>query len=102
MLRRGQEGQVIFRNYRKDGTAFDNLLFLYPVYVDGTLKFYLGSQFSMRPESLEIAALRRTDGLYRRLGEISRESNRVQIATRRAASDTVALMVRKWLATGRD
>ncbi|MEE4120633.1 MAG: PAS domain-containing protein [Paracoccaceae bacterium] len=48
VLASGGQGQVVFRNRRKDGEAFDNLLFLQAL-VDrgGGSRYFLGSQFPL-------------------------------------------------------
>ena len=46
VLARAGQGQVVLRNRRKDGEAFDNLLFLQALIErDGTTRYFLGSQF---------------------------------------------------------
>ena len=46
VLARAGQGQIVFRNRRKDGEEFDNLLFLQAL-VDpaGAARYFLGSQF---------------------------------------------------------
>ena len=46
----GAARQMVFRNRRKTGEVFDNLLFLQPlVQRDGSLRYFLGSQFLLDP-----------------------------------------------------
>lgn len=48
VLAQGGQGQIVFRNRRKDGEEFDNLLFLQAL-VDrsGAARYFLGSQFPL-------------------------------------------------------
>lgn len=54
VLEHGGQGQIVFRNRRKDGEPFDNLLFLQGlVERRGGTRFFLGSQFLLDPEVTE-------------------------------------------------
>ncbi|MEM0935342.1 MAG: PAS domain-containing protein [Pseudomonadota bacterium] len=54
VVRIAGQGQVVFRNRRKDGEAFDNLLFLQSLIErDGKTRFFLGSQFLLEPNVTE-------------------------------------------------
>jgi len=45
-----RDALVQITNYRKDGTRFDNLVFLLPIFGEsGSLMYYLGSQCDMSP-----------------------------------------------------
>ena len=51
VLRHGGQGQIVFRNRRKDGEIFDNLLFLQGLAERrGGTRYVLGSQFLLDPE----------------------------------------------------
>lgn len=54
VIRHAGQGQVVFRNRRKDGEVFDNLLFLQAL-VDrgGGARYFLGSQFLLDPQVTE-------------------------------------------------
>jgi len=54
VLRVNGQGQVVFRNRRKDGEAFDNLLFLQALIErDGATRYFLGSQFLLEPSTTD-------------------------------------------------
>ncbi|MEM1428574.1 MAG: PAS domain-containing protein [Pseudomonadota bacterium] len=54
VLARNGQGQIVFRNRRKNGEAFDNLLFLQALIErDGQTRYFLGSQFLLEPSTTE-------------------------------------------------
>ncbi|MFC7704663.1 PAS domain-containing protein [Plastorhodobacter daqingensis] len=101
-LARCHEVQVILRNYRKDGTPFDNLLFLNPVGGDG--RYMLGSQFGLtgtRSEPLTDAASRHVQGLSADLQRLAATSDALRNEQRRHMADVAAGLVTTWLRSQR-
>ncbi len=96
----GQEVQVIFRNYRKGGEPFDNLLFLHPIgKVDGRPEYYLGSQFELVGEAPDIldASGRHVDGLSSDLQRLEAITAQLHAERRRHLANTAAALVRTWV-----
>ncbi|WP_096785100.1 PAS domain-containing protein [Rhodobacter sp. CZR27] len=98
-LARGVEVQVVLRNFRADGTPFDNLLFLHPIGGRPDAPgYFLGSQFELgRPAGDNANAAASHAGLLTRdLERISDVATRVEMDSRRHLADAAAAMVRAW------
>lgn len=95
-IERREEVQVVLRNHRRDGSAFDNLLFLNPVRLDGR-DYMLGSQF----ELAELGRVRLGVGehaaqLSEDLLRIADKADRIQMSHRRHLADAAAFLVGRW------
>jgi len=91
------ECQVVLRNHRKDGTPFNNLLFLHPVGPKG--RYILGSQFEIEDTAVDAAtegARRHAGVLMKDLERIGAVSARLQMQGRRHLADAAAAMVTAW------
>ncbi|MEI4474214.1 PAS domain-containing protein [Frigidibacter sp. MR17.24] len=91
-----EELQVVLKNHRRDGRAFDNLLFLNPVRLDGR-DYMLGSQFELAELSRAVSgapvhAAKLSDDLSR----IAEKADRIQMSHRRHLADTAAFLVSRW------
>lgn len=95
-LERREELQVILRNYRKDGTPFDNLLFMHPVNISGHA-YMLGSQFELtQPAKVLAAAHVHVSALADDLARIAEKTDRLQMSHRRHLAETAAFLVNRW------
>ena len=89
-VRAGRSLQCLLRNYRKDGSAFQNLLFLYPIgRVGGEPRFYLGSQFEVPAEDEMPRVQRHLDDLEHNLDVLLHQTLVARANTRRWLSDAV-------------
>lgn len=94
-IERRSECQVILRNVRRDGEAFDNLLFLHPVGPDA--RYILGSQFELHARDRPAEGARAHAGtLMSDLERIGNLTARVQMQGRRHLADAAAAMVMAW------
>lgn len=92
------EAQVILRNVRKDGTRFDNLLFLHPVGVGGSKSRYmLGSQFELQAaDKVTEGAVAHAGALSSELEKIGAVAERLRMQRRRYLADASAALVTAW------
>ncbi|SNS32422.1 PAS domain S-box-containing protein [[Luteovulum] sphaeroides subsp. megalophilum] len=98
-LSKGQETQVVLRNYRSSGERFDNLLFLHPVGGSiGHPDYFLGSQFELgrSGSSEQEAAAGHAGALTRELARIGAVAARLEMDSRRQLADAAATLVRAW------
>lgn len=94
----GQEVQVVLRNYRKDGTAFDNLLILHPLGGTGPgTRHMLGTQFAMRQTADMPARAERHLSLFlTALDEMTSRAERLIMSQRRQIAESTAQVLRNW------
>lgn len=78
VMRRQGQGQVVFRNRRKNGEPFDNMLFLQAlVERDRGTRYFLGSQFLLDRRTTE--------------SQIDRHMHQLDVAVARAVESTASL-----------
>ncbi len=95
-IERREELQVILRNHRRDGSAFYNLLFLYPVRIDGC-DYMLGSQFELAEMGAALHdAPVHANLLAEDLARIAEKADRLQMSHRRHLAETAAFLVGRW------
>ncbi|MGO4854154.1 PAS domain-containing protein [Phaeovulum sp. W22_SRMD_FR3] len=94
----GQEVQVVLRNYRKDGSRFDNLLILHPVGGSGPgTPHMLGTQFAMRQSPDVTGRAERHLSLFlTALDEMDQRAERLIMSQRRQIAETTAQLLRGW------
>lgn len=98
-----REGQSMIRNYRKDGEAFDNFLFIFPV-LGGDLRtaFFIGSQFEIprqdRLGAIDNHVAQLVDGLDR-MNEARRNAGRAVVETAKLAATTARSVLLSRIAT---
>jgi len=92
------EVQVILRNRRRDGTAFENLLFLHPVGVGGERpRYMLGSQFELRKSAQPVeGAASHAEHLSSDLERIGAVAEQLHMQRRRHLADASAALVTAW------
>ncbi|MWB77390.1 PAS domain-containing protein [Pseudooceanicola sp. 216_PA32_1] len=92
------EAQVVLKNRRKSGEAFDNLLFLHPVSVGGqTSRYMLGSQFELTAaENTLEEAMAHAGALSGDLERIGAVAERLRMQRRRYLADASAALVTAW------
>ncbi|WP_161555930.1 PAS domain-containing protein [Mangrovicoccus ximenensis] len=95
-LAEGRELQVMLKNRRKDGRAFDNLLFMYPV----GQGLFLGSQFEMPPVARIDSSVARHKEIVGVANAIAEEMAGQRLKLNRNSSDAVAQTVRTWIRFG--
>jgi PAS domain S-box-containing protein len=95
----GQEVQVVLRNYRRDGSAFHNLLLLHPLDNQGPgARYMLGSQFLLaQPVDMLTQAERHLSRFLTALDEMSERAERLVMTRRRQMADATAQVLRGWL-----
>ncbi|WP_126975431.1 PAS domain-containing protein [Frigidibacter oleivorans] len=90
------ELQVILRNRRKDGSEFDNLLFLNPVRI-GPHAYMLGSQFELADRAgARDGAPRHANLLADDIGRIMDKAGQLQMGYRRHLAETATFLVGRW------
>lgn len=74
-IREGRDEAVELLNYRKDGSAFWNALYLSPVRDEsGEIRFFFGSQLDVTDKKrAELELIERKDGLERAVGDRTRD-----------------------------
>ncbi|MFD1913010.1 PAS domain-containing protein [Halodurantibacterium flavum] len=95
-----REVQVVFRNYRKNGEQFDNLLFLHPIDGPNGARYMLGSQFELvpqRPGAMQGAATHHVAGLSDDLARLTRLSEQLHAERRRHMAAAAASLVATWM-----
>ncbi|WP_172328974.1 PAS domain-containing protein [Mangrovicoccus sp. HB161399] len=95
-LEDGRELQIMLKNRRKDGQAFDNLLFMYPV----GQGLFLGSQFEMPPVARIDSSVARHREIVAAANTIAQDMAGQRLKLNRNSSDAVAQTVRTWMRFG--
>ena len=96
----GRSLQCLLRNFRKDGSAFGNLLFLHPIGRAGERpRFYLGSQFEVPAEDAVPRAQAHLDHLELNLDALLHQTLVARANTRRWLADAVRNTLTAKLAT---
>lgn len=96
-LAAGREAQAVLLNVRRDGSAFNNLLFLHPIGPADAPTHYLGSQFILRAAwGAEPQAMAHLDTLLNDLTRIGVQTERLQMAQRRHLAEATAMLIRTW------
>lgn len=98
----GSDVQVILKNRRADGTAFDNLLFLFHLARPGGGRLLLGSQFRIGAEDRDLltSATARAHLLDDGVNRIWAETQRLRSESRRHLAVSVGSVVRAYLRAG--
>lgn len=99
VLSSGGPGQIVLRNRRKDGEAFDNLLFLQGLEERaGGRRFFVGSQFLLEPDVTERridSHLAHIDATVARMVE---SQNTLRAEQRRMFANAAHAVANAWLA----
>lgn len=94
--------QTLLRNFRKDGTPFDNLLFLYPICDYKNTPIYLmGSQFDVTGEEDDVGAQRHLDRLEAGIADIMRQSRDMRINSRLQISSAISMVLKSKILNSR-
>ncbi|NNU16237.1 PAS domain-containing protein [Parvularcula sp. ZS-1/3] len=88
------DGQVVLKNYRKNGERFDNLLFLFPIEIGGKLAYFLGSQFEATGEDTLSDSAARGGYLKAHLATLQTDTRILKAQTRRTTSESIAIAAR--------
>ncbi|MBE3638332.1 PAS domain-containing protein [Mangrovicoccus algicola] len=91
-----REVQVMLKNRHRDGTVFDNLLFMYPL-GEG---LFLGSQFRMPATARIDSTIARHQEIVGVANALAEEMAGQRLKINRTSSDAVAQTVRAWMAKG--
>ena len=93
----GREVQAVLRNFRRDGSEFNNLLFLHPIGPPGAPTHYLGSQFILRMAwGSEPQAMTHVDTLLHDMTRIGVQAERLEMEQRRHLAEATAVLIRAW------
>jgi len=91
--------QIVFRNRRKDGEAFDNLLFLQAlVQRNGRARYYLGSQFVLDKSVTERRIDRHLAQIDRAVAEAVETNASLRAEQRRMLANAAHAVANAWLA----
>ncbi|WP_171060710.1 PAS domain-containing protein [Poseidonocella sp. HB161398] len=96
-LAAGRELQVVLRNRRRDGSEFDNLLFMYPV----GKGLFLGSQFELPRVARIVSSVARHQEIVGMANSLAEEIAGQRLKLNRNSSDALAQTVRTWMRHGR-
>ncbi len=101
VMQRNGQGQVVFRNRRKDGTAFDNMLFLQAlVERDGGTRYFLGSQFLLDRRTTEMQIDRHMHHLDMAVARAVENTASLHAEQRRMLAQAAHAVATAWLALG--
>ncbi len=97
-LDRGKSAQAIFRNRRKDGTPFDQLLMIEPLHDrDGQLVYVVGSQFVITRQTRPQVAGDHALQVVKEIDRLLELNERLRASTRQSLARSTAASVRLWL-----
>ena len=97
-LAQGRSGQAVFRNRRKDGSVFNQLLMLEPLYDSADrLVYVVGSQFVLTPRNRAKAADEHALQVVKEIDRLLELNDRLRSSTRETLARSTAASVKLWL-----